>query len=184
MLEIEEGEILDKEEEKLCNPTPPKKVSDPSMEESDVMTEWEREYRAEEQLGMKVRDDLANLVNGRFQRKLGDDLLKKRSEARSRPKNCTGLVVPTVNKIIWKQLPNSVQRADLSLARTQRAIVKSATAIATLNDDLLSQPISSSQSRADTLGQRKPLSQNERLKCCADAIAMLGTASSELLLQR
>ena len=115
------------------------------------------------------------MIKGRFKAKLGEELLKKRFQTRKRPQNCHNLVVPTVNKSIYK-LSNAAQKADLSLAQTPRAIVKSAIAIASLSNDLLSAQSGTNEHTGSMCDQHTPMTHGERLKCCADAIAMLGFA--------
>ena len=99
---------------------------------------------------------------------IGDEMLAKRFDAHNRPENCPELVVPSVNKEIWRQLPPAARKLDLKLAQIQRAVVKSAIAISRVANELLD----------------STSAQGERVKHCKDSFAMLGHASREMSLHR
>ena len=84
-----------------------------------------------------MKDDLAKIVNRRFKAKLWDEMLAKRFDAHNRPENCPELVVPSGNKEIWRQPPPAARKLDLKLTQIQRAVVKPATAISRVANELL-----------------------------------------------
>ena len=125
---------------------------------------------SEEPVGEKVRDELAEIVNGRFTSKLNPELQKKKFEKYNRPENCDKLVVPTVNNEIWSKLPSEAIKSDLKLQHIQRALIKATTACVRAADGLLA----ASQSEASS----------EAVIHMTSAVTILGHASRELSLRR
>ena len=112
VLIVQEDGELDEEEEKLCNP--PSK-----SDHTNFLHDIESEFNEDEKLGGKLKDNLAKNVNGRFKAKLGNEMKAKRFDAHKRPENRPELVVRSVNKEIWRQLPPAARKLDLKLAQIQ-----------------------------------------------------------------
>ena len=106
--------------------TPLQNPTDQNQNDTNFLHDIESEFNEDEKLWGKLKDDLAKIINGRFKAKLGDEMLTKRFGAHNRPENCPELVVPSVNKEIWRQLLPVARKLDLKLAQIQRAVIKSA----------------------------------------------------------
>ncbi|KAK7461591.1 hypothetical protein BaRGS_00011302 [Batillaria attramentaria] len=135
-------------------------------EENDILDEVEQQLSDKERTGPKVKDKLAGLVNGMFVNKLPHSVQKEKFEAMKRPENCEKMIVPTVNKEIWKKLnfnSRKVLSRDKKVSHIQRAIVKAAGSITLLADVITS---------ADQ--KRK----------CTDALILMGHACRELSVLR
>lgn len=61
-------------------------------------------------------------------------------EAHKRPANCPMMIVSTVNKEIWSQLPQAVCPTDLRAMHIQCAMTKAATAVVELVNEILPHP--------------------------------------------
>ena len=144
--------------------TPLQNPTDQNQNDTNFLHDIESEFNEDEKLWGKLKDDLAKIVNRRFNAKLWDEMLAKRFDAHNRPQNCPELVVPSVNEDIWGQLPPAASK----LAQIQRAVVESATAIWRVANEHLD----------------SASAHGERVKHCTDSIAMLGQASREMSLHR
>ena len=164
-----DNEGIELQEDQLCSGNPSASVDD-ETESDSLLRGIEEEFNMDEKTGEKVHDRLANIVNERFKNRLDDEVLKKRFAAHNRPENCGGLVVPSVNREIWAQVPLSAKKADLKMAQTQRCIVKAATAVARVTNDLI---------RLDHSKAGEEMKRN-----CTDAIALLGHAARDISLRR
>lgn len=157
---------LDDDEDKLCYSSD-EEIQFKCDSESDLIKEIENDYNDNDESAEPIRDDIAKLCEGRFKNKLNEENLKKRKEAHKRPANCPSLIVPTVNKEIWSQLPNHARRSDVKMAAIQRNIVCAASAVATLVDSITKDKGSSANVRKGT-----------------DAIALLGHAAQDISTKR
>ena len=129
-----------------------------------------------EKTSEKVAESMADIINKRFSEGLSDGKLKERQEKYQRPENCTKLVVPKVNKEIWKNLPTATKQNDAKLAAIQRTIIKATSALAQSTQEILK--AYKSKKLTDKETKEKMTDKN------ADAIAMLGHACHELSMKR
>ena len=175
----EEGEIVDLEE-KLCRPKAKQTAANanndaqPSTSGTDILRSVEQTFDTDEKTGEGVEDDLARLVCGKFNEKQAAKAIQQRVDSLPRPDNCSALMVPRVNSVIWKRLPDALQKRDLAGAATQRQIVKATVAVTQLANDLL---------REQNSG-KSGMSHSDRVKCCTNAIALLGASSRDVSLSR
>lgn len=86
-----------------------------------------------------VDEKLANITNKTFAKQHAIEAVKKKKEAHKRPKNCEKVIVPRVNKEIWRQMAKQgfTKKRDLSLMNIQSAITKSTCAIVSVAGNLL-----------------------------------------------
>ena len=129
----------------------------------------EKDYEEDEKLGPDVSEEFANIVNARFSKEQSKKSLKKRMDDIARPKNCTGLKVPKVNKMIMKKLNNFKKTEDNKFADVQKAVVKSAQAVTGVMHDLVGP---------------KVIGSKDRNRLLLNAVSLLGAASYDLALMR
>ena len=136
----------------------------------DLIDEMEKVYEGEDAVGANIEQSLANLIERRTDKKQDDKGLKLRMDKLPRPGN-TGhaQIVPSVNKQIWRKVPEFVQSQDLKLAFAQKAIVKASIAVSKLTNDLLCPG---------------KLDHKDKLKCGFDALSLLGAATREVSFRR
>ena len=96
---------------------------------SNPFAELAAEFTTADQTGPSVDDQLANLVSGLCKDQLPKAKLEAVLEKYRRPENCTNLVAPKVNKVVWQQLKQTVRTADNGLQRCQKLILASVYAI-------------------------------------------------------
>ena len=73
-------------------------ASTTEKDKGQLFHEIDLELSEKEVLGAQVCDGLATIVNGRFSRKLSENVQKEKFEAHNRPENCEKLIVLLVNK--------------------------------------------------------------------------------------
>ena len=126
----------------------------------------------DEDVGPDVDEKLAAITNKAFSKHLSIDVVKKKKDAYSRPKNCDKVIVPKINKEIWRQMAkqNFVKKRDLRFMSVQSAITKSTCAVLQVAEKLLK--LESNEN-------------NERMiRTCIDAVFLMGHANTSLSLQR
>ena len=83
------------------------------------------EFTIADQTGPAVDDQLANLVSELCKHQLPKAKLDAVLEKYRRPENCTNLVAPKVNTVVWQQLRQTVHTADSAMQRCQKLILAS-----------------------------------------------------------
>lgn len=114
---------------------------------------------------------LRNITNKAFSKQHAIESVKKKKEVHKRPKNCDKVMVPRVNKEIWRQMMKQgfTKKRDLHLMNIQSAITKSTCAILGVADSLL---------KVD--GEKH----HKEIRNCLDAIYLLGHANTAMSMQR
>ncbi|XP_070186207.1 uncharacterized protein [Littorina saxatilis] len=144
--------------------------------DEDLMKEIDGELDREEITADAVASSMADLIDKRFAKGLGEDKFAERIDLYPRPINCQKLQVPKVNTEVWKLLPVNAKKADLKLASIQRAVIKAATAVTSSTQALFKAQREKSMKDGKT---GKAI-----VKANSDALAMLGHAGRELSLRR
>lgn len=114
---------------------------------------------------------LRNITNKAFSKQHAIESVKKKKEVHKRPKNCDKVMVPRVNKEIWRQMMKQgfTKKRDLRLMNIQSAMTKSTCAILSVADSLL---------KVD--GEKH----DKEIRNCLDAIYLLGHANTAMSMQR
>lgn len=137
--------------------------------DTSILDEAEASMDGDEELGADVTPKLANIANKAFSCTMNIDIIKKKQETYPRPKNCERLVVPQINKEIFRRLRKQhgfIKKRDLRFMNVQRAIAKGASAMTRMANDLL-------------VGE-KTSKTNEYIKICTDVLSLLGHANTTL----
>jgi hypothetical protein len=142
-----------------------------SSKSDSLFHEMESLLEDDEDVGPEVAEKLANITNKAFSKQLSIEVVRKKKEMHKRPRNCDKIIVPKVNKEIWRQMQkqNFTKRRDLRMMNIQSVVSKSACAILSVAQSLLK---TDSVKHADDI------------RNCLDAIYMLGHANTALSMQR
>lgn len=106
------------------------------------------------------------IVNAGLRSVVSLDREKELTAKVARPANCTGLVVPKINRDIWDILPRGSRETDLGVQRTQFLLHKGITPIVSLMDNLFKKE------------------DRTNLKLAAEAFKLLALASCQLSQKR
>lgn len=120
------------------NKQPPMEVEEATSSGS-VLQEMDALLEDDDDVGIAVDEKLANITNKTFAKQHAIEAVKKKKEAHKRPKNCEKVIVPKVNKEIWRQMAKQgfTKKRDLSLMNIQSAITKSTCAIVSVAGNFL-----------------------------------------------
>lgn len=120
------------------NKQPPMEVEEATSSGS-VLQEMDALLEDDDDVGIAVDEKLANITNKTFAKQHAIEAVKKKKEAHKRPKNCEKVIVPKVNKEIWRQMAKQgfAKKRDLSLMNIQSAITKSTCAIVSVAGNFL-----------------------------------------------
>lgn len=166
---FEDGEIDDDPENAIISKND-SNAREVKADGCNLVEKIEQEFDVTEKVSADIDESIAKLVKDRFGKKQTTDSVKQRSEQIHRPANCPQLVVPTVNNCVWSGVPDKKRKADVNMARTQRAVIKAAVCVAQIADD--------------AMNKNQKLSSEERMKCCTHAVSLLGFASRDLSMLR
>ncbi|XP_060566711.1 uncharacterized protein LOC132725590 [Ruditapes philippinarum] len=127
-------------------------------------------FVSEEVVSDDVDNALAGNVNNLFRNGLGDIVYENmtKDDVCARPKNCEGLVVVKLNKLIWDVVPPRSRNNDKKLQNIEKSIVK-----AGVN-------LTKSMNELAHLESEKGQSFGTILDTCNDALALLGQANVQL----
>ena len=125
----------------------------------------------DDDVGLDVGEKLATITNKAFSKQHSIESIKKKKDLHKRPRNCDKVIVPKVNKEIWRQMVKQgfTKKRDLRLMNVQSAITKSACAIISV---------------AESLFKMDGDKHDPEIKNCLDAIYLLGHANTAMSLQR
>jgi hypothetical protein len=98
-------------------------------------------YAAESDIGENIRDDVAKSLKHGLVTQMQDAKLKEAMEKHKSPMNCEPLVVPMVNPPIWSNITPKTRSLDLKLQRVQKPLIKGLTAMAKLDQQVLTQDV-------------------------------------------
>ena len=104
-----------------------------------------------------------------FSKQHSIESIKKKKDLHKRPRNCDKVIVPKVNKEIWRQMMKQGFTKKRDLMNVQSAITKSACAIVSVAESLLKMD-----------GDKH----DQEVRNCLDAIYLLGHANTAMSLQR
>ena len=143
-----------------------------SSKSDSLFHEMESLLEDDDDVGPDVSEKLANITNKAFSKQLPIDIVKRKKETHKRPRNCDKVIVPRVNKEIWRQMhkQNFTKKRDLRLMNIQSVVSKSACAVLNVAHSLLN-TTDSEKHGAD-------------IRNCLDAIYLLGHANTALSMQR
>lgn len=125
----------------------------------------------DDDVGPEITPKLASIANKAFSKTVPIDSIKKKQESYSRPKNCDKVVVPKVNKEIWRKMSVGVtKKRDLRLMNIQKAVTKSSFAVCKIAEVLLKPDIKEEQ--------------DSMIRTCTDVLSLLGHANTAISLHR
>ena len=144
-------------------------TTDPTSEANDaLLTELSAVFSDEEKRGPKVTQQLADIANKRWDKKLAHEKITSILGKYSQPENCPQVADTRVNPEIWTPLNASVRKADLRMANLQQALQKATFATVMTTDKLLSM-------KNDPKSATPQL--NELITNNVDVVALLGHAA-------
>lgn len=142
---------------------------------SELFTNISKGFLTSEPVGPEVNSTLADLVNTMLSVKPIESNMKTRSDAHVRPKNCSFLETPKLNKEIWSCLTKSQRSVDVHLQETQRDLLKSVVPVVKVIEILYNEKDSLASDTFDPLAVIKSLT---------DSIAFAGSANINLVKRR
>ena len=151
------------------NVTEPGEAAAPNNE---LFTELSAVLTDEEKKGPKVTQQLADIVNKRWDNKLVPNKINKILEKYAQPEICSAVTVTRVNSGIWARADAGQRKADLRLANMQQSLQKATFAMVLTTDKLVA--IKNDPNSA-------PPHLNEMITNNIDAIALLGHVAHDLL---
>ena len=154
------------------NITEPAEPGAAAVPNDELLTELSAVLTDEAKTGPKVTQQLADIVNKRWDNKLVPDKITKILEKYAQPENCSEVTVTRVNSGIWARADAGQRKADLRLANMQQSLQKATFATVLTTDKLLA--IKNDPNSA-------PPHLNEMITNNIDAIALLGHVAHELL---
>ena len=142
------------------------------LEHDALLSEISQDFDQEEDFGLAINQQLADIINKRRSSKLNEAKLKEKMEKYFQPANCDKLAVPRVNAEIWDKLDNKTKHHDLRSVSIQKSMAKVGAILALSTETLV-------QMRAKQLPDVDKL-----VKLNTDALALLGHISCELSMRR
>ena len=121
--------------------------------------------------GSYIMENVIKIFRQLYRHNLFIESIKKKKDLHKRPRNCDKVIVPKVNKEIWRQMMKQgfTKKRDLRLMNVQSAITKSACAIVSVAESLLKMD-----------GDKH----DQEVRNCLDAIYLLGHANTAMSMQR
>ena len=153
------------------NVTEPAEPGAAAVPNDELLTELSAVLTDEAKTGPKVTQQLADIVNKRWDNKLVPDKINKILEKYAQPENCSEVTVTRVNSGIWARADTGQRKTDLRLANMQQALQKATFATVLTTDQLVA--IKNDPKSA-------PPHLNEMITNNIDAIALLGHIAHEL----
>ncbi len=100
-----------------------------SAPQTSAFTDLAAEFPTSDKTGPAVDEKLASIVNDLCTDHLPKTKLDEVLEKYARPDNCTLLVAPKINKIVWQQLKQPVRTADGLRQKAQKLLLSAVCAI-------------------------------------------------------
>ncbi|CAB4029624.1 Hypothetical predicted protein [Paramuricea clavata] len=107
------------------------------LEHDALLSEISQDFDKEEDVGPKINQQLADIVNTRWSTKLNEAKIKEKMEKYPRPANCEKLIAPRVNAEIWDKLDQKAKHHDLRASAIQKSIAKVGSILAVSTDKLV-----------------------------------------------
>ena len=152
--------------------------------DDEEMTELMAELSDSETLAPPLSEAAAKLINERFRCSLDKDASKAYGERYPRPSNADGLVTPTCNKEVWRNMHNKARFADLTMSSIQKQLAQAATVQSHILTNLNKLR---KEFRAKDIGISKEECQetlSSSLKMLGESLVMTGSAFHHLSLKR
>ena len=111
-----------------------------SKDNSAILSQLEKEFNVSEQDGAEINENLAVIVQKLLKEKPEEDKLNEIKKRYLRPKNCKTLAETRVNLAIWNNLSERARTSDIKLQKVQKSLVKGATAVVQVVNDLINTP--------------------------------------------
>ena len=146
-------------------------TTDPTSEVNDALLTELSTFSDEEKKGPKVTQQLVDIANKRWDKKLAHEKITSFLGKYLQPENCPQVAVMRVNPEIWAPLNGSLRKADLRMANLQQALQKATFATVMTTDKLLSMK---NDPKSATLQLNELITNN------VDVFALLGHAAFEL----
>ncbi|XP_062583550.1 uncharacterized protein LOC134245262 [Saccostrea cucullata] len=160
-------------------PAKMKKVSEDSSgetaktSENSILEKLSKQFDGKDKFGLPIGDELAKILKAMFtgdKTKANEE--KKREENYEKfklPQNCEILLVPKVNKEIWRSLPASARNSDLDIQKPQKLIANAMVPIIRVVDNLIK-----TDPHGDNAGT------NETVNRLMEAISMIAMANDDI----
>ena len=133
------------------------------------------EYTKVAATGKPLVSNLAKIVTDIWHTPINKEKITKKFELFPCPENCLALQLKKCNSEIWSQLQANTRQADLKSQQNQSCIVKSATAITSVVDQLINL-----KSTKDLTVQQVKMSVSQLIPSCIDAVALLSCANAKI----
>ena len=111
-----------------------------SKDNSAILSQLEKELNVFEQDDAEINENLAVIVQKLLKEKREEDKLNEIKKRYLRPKNCKTLAETRVNLAIWNNLSERACTSDIKLQKVQKSLVKGATAVVQVVNDVINTP--------------------------------------------
>ena len=141
-----------------------------SAENELILGQLEKDFDLAEHKGAEINTNLAAIVSKLLKEKTEEDKLTEIKKRNPAPKNCERLAETRVNLPIWNNLSEKARSADIKLQKVQKSLVKGATAVVSVVNNLITAPGMPSK--------------NEVVNNLMDGVFLLANANMELNVRR
>jgi hypothetical protein len=145
------------------------KASTSNKEDDNLLDDIEKGLDDDDDIGPETLEKLARIANKSFGKMTDNAKLSKMKDSYPRPKNCDEIVVPKVNKKVWRKMNQGFMKTIyLSLMKIQSNLTKAAFAMIKATEMLVA-------------GNNNT---EATVRACTDAICLIGNANTQLSLKR
>lgn len=102
------------------------KEAEASTSSGNIFKTVANDYKAKDNVDVKINDDLADVVNGFFREGISDEKYSEIMKSIARPENCTSLTKTRVNQLVWDLLLPQTKSFDSVIQQHQETIIKAA----------------------------------------------------------
>lgn len=141
-------------------------------DEDQWLDEIDQSLENDDDIGPDTNPKLANIANKAFSKLTSGEIIKKKKSTYKRPKNCEKVVVPRINKEIWRRMKiGFMKKRDMKMTQIQTCITKSAFAVMQVAQYILKQ---------DKAVEGK----EDAVRACTDILCLLGDACTSMSYRR
>ena len=158
------------EEEERAAKRPKRAEAGQSTENDLILGQLEKDFDLAEHQGAEINTNLAAIVSKLLKEKTEEDKLTEIKKRYPAPKNCERLAETRVNLQIWNNLSEKTRSADIKLPKVQKSLVKGATVVVSVVNNLITIPGMPSK--------------NEVVNNLMDGVLLLTNANTELNVRR
>ena len=158
------------EEEERAAKRPKRAEAGQSTENDLILGQLEKDFDLAEHQGAEINTNLAAIVSKLLKEKTEEDKLTEIKKRYPAPKNCERLAETRVNLQIWNNLSEKTRSADIKLPKVQKSLVKGATVVVSVVNNLVTTPGMPSK--------------NEVVNNLMDGVLLLANANTELNVRR